>query len=86
MPPSLLQLTRAKAHNLRSEIVAVHIDAVLEWASVVNLARQSTVVFNAIDVGVMWDFCVNSLCKEFGIPLSAGQSFGWKFMTVPWLA
>ncbi|CAJ1455438.1 unnamed protein product [Effrenium voratum] len=70
-----------QAHNLRSEIVAVHIDAVLEWASVVNLARQSTVVFNAIDVGVMWDFCVNSLCKEFGIPLSAGQSFGWKFMT-----
>ena len=24
----------------------------------VELARQSTVVFNAIDVGVMWDYCV----------------------------
>ncbi|CAL1141600.1 unnamed protein product [Cladocopium goreaui] len=69
------------SHNLRSAVVAVHCDAVLEWDRVVDLARQSTVVFNAIDVGVMWDFCVNSLCKELEIPLCAGQSFGWKFMT-----
>ncbi|CAK8992526.1 unnamed protein product [Durusdinium trenchii] len=69
------------SHNLRSEIVAVHCDAILEWGTVVELARQSTVVFNAIDSGVMWDFCVNSLCKELGLPLCAGQSFGWKFMT-----
>eukprot|EP00434_Breviolum_minutum_P001823 symbB.v1.2.001615.t1/scaffold80.1/size342472/2 len=69
------------SHNLRSDIVAVHCDALLQWEQVVDLARQSTVVFNAIDVGVMWDFCVNSLCKELELPLCAGQSFGWKFMT-----
>ncbi|CAE7577717.1 MOCS3-1 [Symbiodinium necroappetens] len=68
-------------HNLRSEVTAVHCDALSEWPKIVELARESTVVFNAIDVGVMWDYCVNSLCKELRIPLCAGQSFGWKFMT-----
>ncbi|CAE7839966.1 MOCS3-1 [Symbiodinium sp. CCMP2592] len=68
-------------HNLRSEVTAVHCDALSEWPKIVELARESTVIFNAIDVGVMWDYCVNSLCKELRIPLCAGQSFGWKFMT-----
>jgi len=67
-------------HGLRSEVVAVHCDVVEEWPRIVELAREATVVFNGIDVGVMWDYCVNSLCKELGIPLVAGQSFGWKFM------
>ncbi|CAE8611416.1 unnamed protein product [Polarella glacialis] len=70
-----------ECHSLRSEVEAVHCDAVLEWHRIVDLARQATVVFNGIDVGVMWDYCVNSLCKELGIPLCVGQSFGWKFST-----
>lgn len=73
--------TLRESHGLRSEVLPVHCDAVEEWPRIVELAREATVVFNGIDVGVMWDFCVNSLCKELGVPLVAGQSFGWKFMT-----
>jgi hypothetical protein len=44
----------------------------------VELARGATAVFNAIDVGPMWDFCVNSLCKALGLPYAAAQSFDWR--------
>ena len=36
-------------------------------------------VFNAIDIGPAWDYCVNTLCLELAVPLVQGQSFGWKF-------
>eukprot|EP00930_Biecheleria_cincta_P096701 TRINITY_DN88510_c0_g1_i1.p1 TRINITY_DN88510_c0_g1~~TRINITY_DN88510_c0_g1_i1.p1 ORF type:complete len:962 (+),score=135.46 TRINITY_DN88510_c0_g1_i1:366-3251(+) len=68
-------------HSLRSEVEAVHCDAIADWPRIVELAQQATAVFNGIDAGAMWDFCINSLCKELGLPLCAGQSFGWKFMT-----
>jgi len=68
-------------HSLRSEIETLHCDVVREWPKVVAAAREATVIFNGIDIGVMWDFCVNSLCKNLGLPLACGQSFGWKFMT-----
>ena len=59
------------AHNLRSEVEVHHLDAMAEWPRVVELARGCSVVFNGIDIGPMWDFCVNSLCKELGIPYVA---------------
>lgn len=68
-------------HSIRTEIETIHCDAVLEWPKIVEAARRATVVFNGIDVGVMWDFCVNSLCKELGLPLVSGQSFAWKYMS-----
>ena len=40
---------------------------------------RSDVVFNAIDIGPAWDYCVNTLCLELAVPLVQGQSFGWKF-------
>jgi len=47
----------------------------------VAAALTATVVFNAIDIGVIRDFCVTFLCKELELPISSGQSFAWKFMT-----
>lgn len=44
-------------------------DAVARWASVVALARRSTVIFNCIDVGSVFDFAVNSLSKALEVPL-----------------
>ena len=46
-----------------------HLDAVAQWASVVALARRSTVIFNCIDVGSVFDFAVNSLSKALELPL-----------------
>jgi len=66
------------AHNLRSTVETHHLDAMASWPEVVALAKQCTVVFNGIDIGPMWDFCVNSLCKELGIPYVASQSFDWR--------
>jgi molybdopterin/thiamine biosynthesis adenylyltransferase len=67
-------------HNLRSRIESLHANILTEWQAVVSLARKSTVLFNCVDIGVMFFFCAKSLSKEFGIPLVCGQSFGWKFM------
>jgi molybdopterin/thiamine biosynthesis adenylyltransferase len=66
------------AHNLRSIVETHHLDAMASWPEVVALAKQCTVVFNGIDIGPMWDFCVNSLCKELSIPYVASQSFDWR--------
>ena len=37
----------------------------------ISSARGCSVVFNGLDIGPMWDFCVNSLCKELGSPYVA---------------
>lgn len=63
-------------HNLRSEIVTMHMDAVLNWGAVVEAARECDVVFNAIDFGAMFDLAVCALCKELGIPMVTGSSYG----------
>lgn len=69
-----------KFHNIRSEIQPLNIDVVKDWHKVVVLARQATVVFNAVDVGSSFDLCVTSLAKAMQVPLISGQSFAWKFM------
>lgn len=68
-------------HGLRCQVETLHLDVLLDWPRVVAAAREATIVFNGIDIGPMWDYCVNSLCKELGVPLACGQSFAWKFMT-----
>eukprot|EP00808_Paulinella_micropora_P024218 g32419.t1 len=64
-------------HNLRSRIETYHMDVLEKWPEVVNLGRRAHVVFNCIDIGASWDFCVNSLCKELQVPLVQGQSYAW---------
>jgi len=59
----------------------VHCDALTDWATVVSIARRSTVIFNGVDLGPMWDFCVNALGRELGIPTVAGQSYDWLWDT-----
>mmetsp|Transcript_4293 Transcript_4293/g.10072 ORF Transcript_4293/g.10072 Transcript_4293/m.10072 type:complete len:357 (+) Transcript_4293:320-1390(+) len=68
-----------KCHNIRSEIETIHLDALAHWDEVVKIARKCTVLFNGIDLGAMWDYCVCSLAKELGIPYVAGQSYDWMF-------
>ena len=56
-------------HNLRSVITPVHCDALMEWPRVVELASRSTVLFNCVDIGAMFDFAVQSLAKELQLPV-----------------
>jgi molybdopterin/thiamine biosynthesis adenylyltransferase len=62
-------------HNLRTNIYDYHIDAVTNWSSVVEIAKKSTVIFNNIDYGAVFDYAVNSLCKSLGILYIAGSTY-----------
>lgn len=68
-----------QAHNIRTKIETVHVDALANWSRVVEIARGCDVIFNGIDVGPMWDFCVSSLAKELGKTYITGQSYDWMF-------
>ncbi|CAF4935740.1 unnamed protein product [Rotaria sp. Silwood1] len=62
-------------HNLRSNIYHYHTDAVKNWSSVVEIAKKSTVIFNNIDYGAIFDYAVNSLCKSLGIIYVSGSTY-----------
>ncbi len=61
-----------KHHNLCTTIGIMHIDALEHWEMIVNVAKKSTVVFNTIDHGDKWDFCVGALCHSLQIPVFLG--------------
>jgi molybdopterin/thiamine biosynthesis adenylyltransferase len=65
-----------EAHfNLRSKINTIHTDGVRNWKTVVDAAKESTVIFNCIDYGATYDYAVNSLCKFLAIPYVSGSSY-----------
>ena len=64
-------------HNLRSEIVAVHANAVSEWSQVADILRESTVVFNCIDYGVFFDRAVGVSASKLCIPYISGSSYAY---------
>ena len=68
-----------KGHNNGTCIAPHHLDVISGWPEVVTLARKSDIIFNGIDIGASFDHCIASLCKEIGIPLSVGQSYGWNY-------
>lgn len=43
--------------------------ALKNWSKIVEMAKQSTVIFNMIDVGDYFDIAVQSLCMKLGIPM-----------------
>lgn len=62
-------------HNLRTNIYHYHTDAVINWSCVVEIAKTSTVIFNNIDYGAVFDYAVNSLCKSLGIIYVSGSTY-----------
>lgn len=76
-----VSIKHLQMHNLRSELVPMDMDAVLNWPAVVEAARQCTVVFNCIDYGGMFDYAINSLCKSLRIPLITGSSYAWSMQS-----
>jgi len=66
LKPHLVGNTEVETHNF---------DVNKNWAKVVELAKNSTVIFNNIDIGHYFDFAILSLGKNLGIPVSAGSSY-----------
>jgi adenylyltransferase/sulfurtransferase len=62
-------------HNLGTELSAHHLDAVRDWAAVVALAADATLVVNAIDHGQYFDVAVASLCCARGLPYLTAASY-----------
>ena len=62
-------------HNLVSEIVPIEINVLTNWNVVVEQAKQSTIIFNMIDVGDYFDYAVQSLALSLGIPFCQGGTF-----------
>ena len=62
-------------HNLRTEIVPMHMDVLTNWDKVVQAARECTVIFNMIDTGDYLDLAVQSLAKKLGIAFCIGGTF-----------
>ncbi|XP_062511546.1 probable adenylyltransferase/sulfurtransferase MoeZ [Corticium candelabrum] len=63
-------------HNIQTELVPVHLDAVLEWGKVVEMARKSSVIVNGIDYGEYFDYAVTSLSVSLGCDYVSGSSYG----------
>jgi molybdopterin/thiamine biosynthesis adenylyltransferase len=65
----------SEGHALVTEIVAHDFDVRNEWPSVVSLAKESTVIFNMIDIGDQFDVVVQALALTLKIPMIQGGTF-----------
>lgn len=73
-------IKNSKHHNIsNTEIVGYHGDAVKNWTKIIELAKQSNVVFNCIDYGDKYDISVASLCMCLKLPLIMGGTFAVMF-------
>ncbi|KAM3135699.1 hypothetical protein pb186bvf_012225 [Paramecium bursaria] len=71
----------SKFHNVGgSNIQRYDIDAVKNWDKIVELAQNSTAIFNCIDYGDYWDAAVQSLCVKLNIPMFIAGSFAQSMM------
>ena len=62
-------------HNLRTNTVDYHTDAVENWSRVAEIAKKSTVKFNNIEYGTVFDYTANSLRKSLRILYVVGSTY-----------
>jgi len=64
------------SHNIgQTEVVKFQLDILSNWEMAVKLAKESTVIFNNIDIGAYFDYACISLAKSLNIPYVAGSSY-----------
>mmetsp|Transcript_17904 Transcript_17904/g.23585 ORF Transcript_17904/g.23585 Transcript_17904/m.23585 type:complete len:276 (+) Transcript_17904:116-943(+) len=70
-----------RSHTVASytEVECHHMCALENWNKIVQIAQQSTVIFNMIDVGDYFDAAVGSLCLKLQIPMIQGGTFCQQF-------
>lgn len=64
-----------QGHAIETEIICHDFDVRNEWPTVVNLAKESTVIFNMIDIGDQFDVVVQALALTLKLPLIQGGTF-----------
>lgn len=62
-------------HALNVEIVEHNFDVRDHWPEVIEIAKESTVIFNMIDIGDQFDVVVQALALTLKIPLLFGGTF-----------
>lgn len=62
-------------HNLRTELVAMHMDVLKNWDKVVIASKECNILFNMIDVGEYLDVALQSLALKAGASLCLGGTF-----------
>lgn len=67
----------ALTHSLVTQVDTFHLDALVHWHKIVELARASHCVFNTIDHGDKWDYAVGALCVALRIPVFLGGTEPW---------
>eukprot|EP00050_Salpingoeca_kvevrii_P002723 m.200953 g.200953 ORF g.200953 m.200953 type:complete len:268 (+) comp10670_c0_seq1:1942-2745(+) len=63
-------------HTIRTEVISLQLDALSEWARVVEASEEATVIFNAIDHGQYFDVAAAALALARRIPYLSASSYG----------
>ena len=58
-----------------SKVEAYNLDVILKWSKVLELAKESSVIFNNIDYGGGFDIAVLSLSMKLKMPYASGSSY-----------
>jgi len=68
---------RLQQHVVSSKTVleSHHFDVLPNWQKIIEFAKESTVVFNMIDVGDFFDAAVQSLCMRLNKLFIQGGTF-----------
>lgn len=67
-----------------TEVVWHNFDILLHWTEVVKLAKESTVIFNCVDIGDEFDVVATELAKSLGIPIASASSYSFTYITEFW--
>ena len=63
-------------HNINNiEIVGFNMDATKNFDKIIEFVKESTIVFNMIDVGDYWDLAMQSLCLKLKKTMILGGTF-----------
>lgn len=67
-----------------TEVVWHNLDILLRWKDIVEMAKESTVIFNCVDIGDDFDVVAIELAKSLGIPIGSASSYGFTYITEFW--
>ena len=59
-------------HNVKTNLVTHNVDATKEWKLIIELIKNSDIVFNTIDYGDYFDFAVCHIARKYNKPLILG--------------
>lgn len=65
----------SSGHALDVEIVSHNLDVREHWPEIIELAKESHVIFNMIDIGDQFDVVVQALALTLKLPLLSGGTF-----------